>query len=336
MGAGAIGCYVGGRLLAARAADVVFVGRPALRDELRARGLGVAEFGGAADVVPGGALAFETEPDALAGCDVVCVCVKSAHTDGVARALAGVLAPDAIVASLQNGVRNADALRAHLGARRVLAGIVGFNVVQRDAVFRRTTSGPLIVERCDDPRWRAAAAALAASGQQVIERPDIAPDQWTKLLVNLNNAISALSGAPTRDLIASPGYRRVLAAVLGEGIRVLRAAGIRPARLRGVPVRLMVPVLRLPTPMFRLVARAQFKIDPEARSSMWEDLARGRPTEVDYLNGEVVALAARAGADAPLNRRIVALVHEAEAAGRGSPGLDPAALWSALCDRQKR
>ena len=79
--------------------------------------------------------------------------------------------------------------------------------------------------------------------------------------------------------------------VTAEALRVLRAAKLRPARLRGVPVGWLPFVMRLPTPIVRLLARAQLKVDPEARSSMYEDLRRGRPTEVDDLNGEILKLA---------------------------------------------
>jgi 2-dehydropantoate 2-reductase len=89
-------------------------------------------------------------------------------------------------------------------------------------------------------------------------------------------------------------------------------------------------MLRMPTFLVRLLARAQMKVDPEARSSMYQDLSRGRKTEVDYLNGEIVALADRHGIDAPLNRRIVELVRRAEAAGAGSPTMAPDELWSSL------
>ena len=85
----------------------------------------------------------------------------------------------------------------------------------------------------------------------------------------------------------------------------------------------------MPTFIVKLVTAAQMKVDPEARSSMWEDLQRGRPTEVDWLNGEIVDLARKVGVDAPLNARIVALVHEAEG-GTGSPNLGADALWRAL------
>ncbi|HMR80341.1 MAG TPA: ketopantoate reductase C-terminal domain-containing protein, partial [Polyangiaceae bacterium] len=80
------------------------------------------------------------------------------------------------------------------------------------------------------------------------------------------------------------------------------------------------------TPVVRLVARAQLGANPEARSSMWEDLNRGRKTEVEFLNGEIVRLAEQCGVSAPLNQRMVALIHRAEAAGSGSPKLAAEAL----------
>jgi 2-dehydropantoate 2-reductase len=333
IGAGAIGCFVGGKLLAAGAADVVFVGRPRLRDELAAHGLTLRDLSGSSQTVAAARIAFETDPAALAGCDAVLCCVKSAQTREVGHELAKFIRPDAIVASLQNGVGNADVLRAELPGRTVLPGVVSFNVVPHGGgVFHQTTSGPLMLGIGDEPRERALVRALAAAGLDVAVRADLAPDQWTKLVVNLNNAVSALSGAPTREIILSPGYRRVLAALIDEALAVLRAAKIRPARLRGMPVALMPKVLRLPTPLVRIVTASQIKVDPEARSSMWEDLQRGRATEVDYLNGEIVRLAERAGADARFNRRIVALVHEAEGAGKGSPQLGADTLWRRLTE----
>ncbi|HUQ05088.1 MAG TPA: 2-dehydropantoate 2-reductase [Kofleriaceae bacterium] len=334
VGAGSIGCYVGGQLLAAGGHDVVFVGRPRLRDELGAHGLTVRNFDKSTTVAADNVRVItEVDDPAVAACDVALVCVKSAQTEEVAATLARVLRKDAIVASLQNGIHNAGVLRAALGPRHVLATIVSFNVVSRgEGLFHRAMNGPLMLERHDDPRARRLVVALADAGLTAEERDDLAPDQWTKLIVNLNNAVSALSGAPTQQLLLTPGYRRILAAVVREALDVLRAAKIKPARLRGVPIGFMPAVMRLPTPLVRLVTRAQMKVDPEARSSMWEDLTRGRPTEVDYLNGEIVRLAKRSNVSAPINARIVDLIHAAEKKGPGSPGHDPQTLWSLLAE----
>lgn len=105
---------------------------------------------------------------------------------------------------------------------------------------------------------------------------------------------------------------------------------MKTARVGPLPVRLFPALLGLPTPLFRMLARAQLKVDPEARSSMWEDLARGRTTEVEQLNGEIVRLAEKCGVDAPVNRRLVALVHAAEEQGAGSPNLSAETLAAAV------
>lgn len=85
----------------------------------------------------------------------------------------------------------------------------------------------------------------------------------------------------------------------------------------------MPPLLRLPDPLFNALLGRTMKIDPEARSSMWEDLQRRRRTEIDYLQGVITDIAARRGLAAPLSRRIVELVRKAEGEAKGSPGLTP-------------
>ncbi len=333
MGAGAIGCFVGGKLQAhAEGVNVAFVGRDRLKAGLEHDGLRLQELGGRSVRVRADRIAFHTDPEALVDRDVVLVCVKSGQTSEAAVMLAGVLAPGSLVVSLQNGLRNAEILRAGLPGHIVLAGIVGFNVVHRDdGSFRQATSGPLVIENHADARLHALARGLTAAHFDLELPDDIEPLQWSKLILNLNNAVSALTGAPTRDLVFEKSYRRILAAVMDEAIAVLQRAGIHTGRLGApLPVDYYPKLLRLPGPLLRVVARPMIKIDPEARSSMWEDLNRGRSTEVDELNGEIVRLADAAGTDAPLNRRMVELVHEAEAHGAGSPGLTADALWAQL------
>ena len=190
-GAGSIGLYVGGRLLAANAAEVIFVGRPRLRDQLLASGLTVQDFDGPRAVIPAGRITFATEASALAGCEVVLCCVKSQNSEEAGRELATVLPPGALVVSLQNGVRNPTTLRALLPQQKVLASIVTWNVVAVEGTYRRATSGPLIIETTPP----ALSDAFEDGGIPVKQRADIAPEQWTKLIINLNNAVSALSDA---------------------------------------------------------------------------------------------------------------------------------------------
>lgn len=211
MGAGAIGCFVGGMLATSgTSAPIVLVGRERIAGDIAANGLHVGDLDGSRRTVPRERYVFDTDPSRLAECDVVLCSVKSAATASAADTLARVLRPGTLVVSLQNGVRNADVLRERLDA--VLAGIVNFNVLtKREGLFRRATSGALFIERSSDGRATELVQALRAAGLDVEQPPDIRGAQWAKLLFNLNNAISALSGRPTRELVLTSGYRRVLA-----------------------------------------------------------------------------------------------------------------------------
>lgn len=331
MGAGAIGCYVGGRL-AARGAEVLFVGRARVKEELSRAGLTLIDLNGASPTtVASASLRVETEPEALSDCDAVLVCVKCAQTAETAQTLARVLSRRAIVVSLQNGVRNADVMREHLDGRAVLGAVVGFNVVSREpGVFRRATSGPLVIEASSDARVSELARALTDAGFEALLSHDIRAHQWSKLVMNLNNAVSALTDVPTPRLIFEAPYRRILAAVMGEAIEVIGRAGVKMKRVGPLPAQLFPTMLKLPTPVLRAVIGVQLKVDPDARSSMWEDLSRRRSTEVDYLNGEIVRLAESSGRRAPINERVVALIRDAERRAEGSPRMPAEALWHAL------
>ena len=329
-GAGAIGGYVGGRLAATRGAEVTLIGRKALADAVARHGLTVRELD-REDRVDAAEVRVEEDPRFLSSCDVDFCCVKCGATAKVAEALASALEPATVVVSLQNGLRNHEILQDALPRNPVLPAVVTFNVMKQDvAVFHRTTSGPLIIETRAEGQDRAWVDALRASGIEVQEVRPIAPEQWTKLLLNLNNAVGALSSAPTRDMILSRQYRRLIVLLLDEALDVLDRAGIHPAKFHGISLRIMSFIMRLPTPIVRVVVRAQVRVDPEARVSMWTDLERRRPTEVDFLNGEIVSLARKHGMKAPVNRRIVELVHEAERESKGSPGMSADALLRTL------
>ena len=137
---------------------------------------------------------------------------------------------------------------------------------------------------------------------------DALPIQWGKLLLNLNNPVNALSGLPLRDELMQRGYRRCFAALIDETLGVLRTGGIVPAQVAAVPARRLPGLLRLPDWLFRIVAARMLRIDAKARSSMADDLALGRRTEIDALSGEVVRLAQELGLSAPRNARMVALL----------------------------
>lgn len=229
-------------------------------------------------------------------------------------------AADAAVISLQNGVGNVPLLRDRLPGRKVLGGMVPFNVVALgDGRFHRSTSGDIVIAQDDV----GTAARLSVPGLAMKATSNIDGVQWGKLIVNLNNALNALSNIPLRQQLALRGWRRLFADQMAEGLAAIRAEGIAPVSPTPLPSSWMPTLLRLPDALFDMLLGRTMKIDPEARSSMWEDLQRGRRTEIDYLQGVIIAIADRHGLEAPLSRRIIALIRKAEADGKGSPGLTP-------------
>ena len=126
---------------------------------------------------------------------------------------------------------------------------------------------------------------------------------------------------PLRDQLAQRSWRALFADQMREALAVIEAEGIAPVSTTPLPASLTPFILKLPDALFTRIAASMVKIDPKARSSMWEDLQRGRRTEIDHLQGLIVALAQRHGLPAPLSTRIVALIREAERAAKGSPGL---------------
>ena len=208
--------------------------------------------------------------------------------------------------------------------------MVPFNVVQTQAGgapprFHRATSGTIRM----GAGVRGLRELLDVPGAPVAEHPDMAAVLWAKLLLNLNNALNALSGLPLASQLADRRWRLLLAAQISEALAVLRAANVRLAAVETVPPRAIPFILRLPDTIFRAVAGRMLAIDPAARSSMWEDLERRRVTEIDYLQGAILELAVKAGVPVPVTERIARLVKEAEAAGRGSPRLQPEQIESA-------
>jgi 2-dehydropantoate 2-reductase len=134
------------------------------------------------------------------------------------------------------------------------------------------------------------------------------PVQWGKLLVNLNNPVNALSGLSLREELADRNYRRAWARLIAEGLAVLQAGDIEPAKILAIPPATLVRLLPLPNVIFRMLARRMATVDPKASSSMADDLRRGRQTEIDDLCGAIVRLGMRVGVPAPANARTIELI----------------------------
>jgi len=325
-GAGSIGCFVGGALASA-GRRVSLLARPRVIEEIGRYGLTLTSVDGSFPHIAPDRLKLSEDPAILGDAGMVLVTVKSVDTAEVAGLIARYAPSDVVIISLQNGVANPAVLREQLPGRKVLGAMVPFNVIAAsEGRFHRATSGDIVIER--DPA--AIAAQLSVKGLPIRATDDIAGVQWGKLLVNLNNAMDALSGLTLREELAQRSWRMLFADQMAEGLRVLKAEGIHPVSSTPLPLHWIPHLLRLPDALFALVLATAMKIDPHARSSMYDDLQRGRRTEIDFLQGAIIEIAARRGLQVPVSRRIVTLIKDAEAGGRGSPNLRPEQVRSEI------
>jgi len=312
MGAGAVGCYLGGRLALA-GNDVHFVGRPRVLDALRTRGLTVCEPDGSSATLPPQSLSLHEHVPSGLGISLVLLCVKSRATAAAAQELQAALPVGTLVVSMQNGLHNAEVARS-VGARlRWLSGMVPYNVAEiAPGTWLRGSSGALVLE--EDDTTTAWLHTFRDAGLVAVTHPDIRAVQWAKLLLNLNNPVNALSGMPLRAQLLDRDLRATTAALMAEAMGLLDAAKQPIAKVTPLPARWLPAVMRLPTPLFERFASRMLRIDPRARSSMADDLTLGRRTEVGELCGEVMRLAKSLGKRAPRNERMVGLIRYVEMA----------------------
>jgi len=310
-GAGSIGCWVGGTWAAA-GLDVTLIGRERVGREIAENGLTLTDSEGGRIALRPDEIRFSTRPQDLAGADIVALCVKSTGTAAAAEEIAGHAPATATVISFQNGVSNVDLLKEKLSRANVLRGMVPFNVAALgNGRWHKGVAGTLWVE--DHEVTRALAEGIGNRPGRLKLSDDMVAVLWGKLLINLNNAVNALSGRTLLEQLNERNYRRIFAATQIEGLEILKAAGIAPAKTGPISPQLMPHVIGAPDFIFRPLVLKRQRIDANARSSMADDFAAGRPTEIDYLNGEIVKLAHALGRRAPINEEIVNLVHQAEA-----------------------
>jgi len=309
LGAGAIGCFVGAHWAKAGQA-ITLIGREKTFDGFRDAGLRLT--GGLSVDVSTRALTLTADPASLQEADLIVVSTKSTAIDAVIDDLKTFAKIDTPVISLLNGLDPVRRLRAAFPNRNVLSGMVPFNVVWRAPEhLHRSSAGVLAIERSDVTADLQ--RSVERSGAPVALHDDIEAVQHGKLLLNLVNPINALSGISLHAMLSKSGYRKIYSAVLGEALGVYRDAGVSFQKVGPIHPALAVRLLRLPDWFFNATLLRLQKIDRNSMTSMAWDLAAGRQTEIEMLNGEILRLARMSGGEAPLNGALVDLVRSATA-----------------------
>ncbi|HWU62303.1 MAG TPA: 2-dehydropantoate 2-reductase [Ensifer sp.] len=315
LGAGSIGCHVGLTWLAA-GLNIGFVGRPAQVKAVTDEGACVEGDGTIRSFRPED-LSFSETPEALREADIVALCVKTTDDREAASEIAAYARPGTVVLSLQNGVDNASRLAALLPGMTIVEGMVPYNVVRPAPTHvRKTSAGNIVIGA--NALLEAALAPLAGTASPVEFVSDMRAVKWSKLLLNLNNPLNALSGLTLHDQLSDCAWRRLLATLQNECLEVMDAEDIEPAKLGPLPPWLIPYVLVTPDWFFNRTGLKLQKIARDARSSMADDFAAGRRTEIDFLNGTVAEHGRRHGVPCPANETMVELVKQAECGGRKS------------------
>jgi 2-dehydropantoate 2-reductase len=295
VGAGAVGCFFGG-MLARAGHRVTLIGRQAHVDAFRRSGL---HFEGLKfdERVP---VEASTEPSAVRGAQLVLFCVKSTDTEEAAAQIAPHLDPAAFVVNLQNGVDNTQRIQQKVSQPVIPAVVYVATEMAGPGHLKHHGRGDLVIGALDG---RVPPEALSRvkdwfepAGVPIVVSGNVAGELWMKLVVNCAyNALSAITQLPYGRMIEGAGVRETMRAVVEETLAVARASGV------SMPAETLQKTYGVAGAM------------PTQFSSTAQDLARGKPTEIEHLNGYVVRRGEALGIPTPANRTLYALVKLIEA-----------------------
>lgn len=294
VGAGAVGGYFGG-MLARAGAPVMMIGRAAFVEAVKKNGL----FLDAVQFKESVRVEASTELKDVRGAEIVLFCVKTTDNAETAKELAPLLAPGALVVSMQNGVDNAEQIRATSGIAALSAVVYVAASVPEPGRVKHVGRGDLVVGP-RDAQTELTAHLFERAGVGCRISDNIAGELWTKLTWNCAlNAVSALGRAKYGQIAASPDARKVVETAVYEVLAVAQAAGVHPPGFEDPQVAL-AGAFKIATQM------------AEALSSTAQDMNRGKRTEIDSLNGYIARRGAELGVPTPVNQALYALVRLAE------------------------
>jgi 2-dehydropantoate 2-reductase len=282
LGAGAIGSVYAVKLSARH--PVTVVARPDHVEAIRADGLRLV---GRETLTA--RLTAVTRIESIAPGTTILLTTKVNASAAALAPIAPLVRDDTVIVCVQNGLDSEEIARRAVGGRGlVLRAITQFGAIfQSPGIVNYTASGYTLLE--DGPRSAAIAALLTACGLDGRVSPDIKTEIWRKLIYNcVINPITSITGTEVGG-IADPRLDPLKRLVIDECLAVARTAGVEFA----------IDFLPVITEIFSA---------SRTIASMRQDLMRGRPTEIEHMNGAVAALGRRAGIDCPVNAALTAII----------------------------
>jgi 2-dehydropantoate 2-reductase len=316
IGAGAIGSIVGG-LLSKAGEDVTLVGRKAHIEAINRSGLILEGESGKTVIRIKAAENLDFKPD------LALLTVKAQDVVSSVRRVQALLS-GARVVTMQNGVRSDDQVAGLLGKENIISAVVLFSGVFLEpgkASYSKTLSTTALL--IGEPFGVSAnhlqgLSALLNKALPTEVSEDIRGAHWTKLLQNLNNAVPAATGLSVQEVNQYSRIRELNIELMIEGLEVVKKAGIKTAPIPGFSLSLIETMAKMP--LVECSAMMKSVIESLGRQpilgSTLQSIKRGKSTEVDYLNGEIVDMGRKKGIPTPVNSLMVELVHQVEATGR--------------------
>jgi len=292
LGAGALGCAIGGVLAEAGCAVTLVTRNAAHVSAINRDGLRLVEDGRERSV----AVRAATECSALEPMDVVIVLVKSFHTRQAIESARAIIGPSTVVLSLQNGLGHEDVLAEVVGRDKVMAGktYVGGVLLAPGRVLVGTAGKETLIGEIDgsmSPRAFAIRDEFCRAGLSTTLSENIVGTMWDKLLVNVSTgALSGITRLTYGELYKLPEVEACALAAVDEAMAVAKACGI---------------VLATREPRHAWLKAAE-GLPADFKTSMLQSLEKGSITEIDFINGAVVRWGQRCGVPTPINQTLVA------------------------------
>jgi len=313
IGAGAIGSVMGG-LLSKAGEDVILIGRKPHVDAINQNGLTLEAPPEKVVIRVKAAENLDFKPD------LALLAAKTHDVESAVRKAQPFLS-DALVVTTQNGVRSDDIVAGILGKENIISGVVLYNCEflepGRVLYSKLLSKTALLIGEPFNLKGNRLQSLLALFNKALPTdiSQDIRGAHWTKLLWNLITAVPAVTGLSYQEGNHYPQIRDLNIRLMKEGLEVIRLAGIKTAPVPGLSLSLIEKMAEMPLPQASSMMKNIIESGGEQHTlgSMLQSIKRGRSTEVDYMNGEIVSLGKNNGIPTPVNSLMVGLVHEVEA-----------------------
>lgn len=310
IGLGAVGSIVGG-ILTKSDKNVILIGKKNQVEVINNHGLKINGINGSFLLKNKNA---SSDLTSLEDVDLIIICVKSQDTENLAYTIKDHIKKSALILSLQNGVRNSNILNRITGIKTI-SGVVLFNALySKPGEVTLTIRGGLLIK--EDSSYKKEIEGLINSfnkeGLSSKSDTNIEEYKWSKLIVNLQNAVTALTDQTIKESIIDSYTRSILIATMEEGINILEKSGIKTKPLPDMDPKKIIKRLKKYNTIFLKIGSKLMRLK-NAKNSMWQSLSRSKKTEIDYINGEIVNLANKNNIQAPINTKLVQLIKEIEA-----------------------